>query len=674
MGILFEVKNLSKSFKLNDSKSLCILNELNFTLEDKGLFCIFGKSGCGKSTLLNILEGLMKPSKGEVLYKGKSLSSFKEKEQTNYLKNEVGMVFQSFNLIDDLTVYENLKLAMKIKGVKKYKSISNELAKYNIENLKNKKINVLSGGEKQRVAIIRSLINDPTVVFADEPTGNLDKDNSINVMNFLKEISMNRLVIMVSHNKELIDKYNDGYLDLTNGTQTNFIAMKGCKNIVEKNKKNKNSSFVSYMLIKSFKKDIKQNLLSFFSIVFAFLLVFLSIGFNNGIIQNSEGVIQNYQNYNSYKISKVLYESISDSNLKLERIIRPKKNEIIEIANNYNNSIVGESIDYFFNEEKNVEINSKIIENVSFIPVNNIPNGKIVYVNNAFKEAYSKVNEGSCLNRFVNLNLKRKYIYNNTQNSGPNVIEEIFEAHFEFDIEKIRYEFGYLNYPKIYFSYNYFLDYLKNYKCTKINEITGNDFTFYDLLVNSKDNEEISNYSYILFLDSIEDAKDFNSKIDSLEGFNIKNEPYTIVNSFKNMTSAFFKGIILFIAISIICSLAIVGFLSFSSFVFNRKQTAIISALGAVKNDVILVYLIEKIIVLFLSFLVSYILLKKVALLINSFIFSTFYFRNLLVYPFNDKRLNLSILMIGLFFIIFIVTIPLLLAKHREIYKELKEE
>ncbi|MFA7101469.1 MAG: hypothetical protein WC196_07080, partial [Bacilli bacterium] len=262
----------------------------------------------------------------------------------------------------------------------------------------------------------------------------------------------------------------------------------------------------------------------------------------------------------------------------------------------------------------------------------------------------------------------------NTQNEGPNVIDEVFEGHFEFHIEKIRYEFSYLNYPKVYFSYNYFIDYLKQYKCTRINQTTKSNYSFFDILVNAKNDEDVSNYSYILYLDNIEDVKKFNKKISSFKEYSIKNEPYITINSFKEMTSAFFKGIILFIGISILCSLAIVGFLSFSSFVFNRKQTAILSTLGAVKNDIILVYLIEKIIVLFIAFLASYFLIKVLCLMINTYIYSKFYFQGLIVFPFNNNQVSLVILIASLFFTVLVVTIPLIMVKNNEIYKELKEE
>ncbi len=674
MGILFEVKDLSMSFKLNDEKSLCVLNELNFSLPNKGLFCIFGKSGCGKSTLLNILEGLMKPTKGQVLYKGKDLIKFSEKDQKDYLNKEIGVIFQSYNLLNDFTVYDNLRLALKIKGINDYSLIDKYLESYKLSKIKNKKVQVLSGGEKQRIAIIRSLLNNPDVIFADEPTGNLDHENSILVMENLKEISKSRLVIMVSHNKELIEKYNDGYLDLTSGKQLYIKDIEDDGSLLGNSKSNKNKSFLGFMLLKSFKRDFKQNLLSLFAIVFAFLITFVSIGFNNGIVKNSDSLVLNFQNFNSYKVSKIAYESITDSNLKLEKTEKPSYSEVENIVKYYKNYEIKNSFEYFFGEEKSLNINNKIMENVSFIPVNNLPNSNIVYVNNAFKNEYTKHFSGSCLNRILNLNLKRIYSYNNKNPIGPNIIEETFEAHLNFDIERIKYEFSYLNYPKIYFSYSYFENFLKNYKCTNINNVFTENLSFYDLLNSSNNYDDISNYSYLLFLDNKDDVLSFNKEIKSIKGFSIQNEANTVVSSFKELSSTFFKGVILFIAISIICVISIVGFLSFSSYIFNRKQSAILTILGAKSEEIFLIYIIEKIIVTIIGFIISIISTNLLTNKINQIVFSNFYFKNILFYPFSSINLNLIILILGLFLIFLTTYIPLLVSRKNEIYKELKEE
>jgi len=674
MGILFEVKNISKSFKVNDEKSLCVLNELNFTLPNKGLFCIMGKSGCGKSTLLNIFEGLMKPSKGEVLFKGRNIKQFTEKEQSEYLNKNIGVIFQSFNLIQNLSVIDNLKLVLKIKGIKDHSIINTYLQTYKLESIKHKKVQFLSGGEKQRVALIRAILNDPEVIFADEPTGNLDYENSILVMDTLKDISKNKLIVMVSHNKELIDKYYDGYLDLTNGTQQYLKSIKDDGSQLNFARKGNKGHFLGFMLLKTFKRNLKQNLIALFSIVFAFLTLLTSIGFNEGIGRNSDALVNNFQNYNAYKISKIVDKSITDSSLKLEKTEKPTYEEVNNLVKNYKDYEIKDSLDFFFNDYKSVLVGDKIMENVSFVAVNNIPKGNVVYVNNAFNEKYKSVYQETSLNRIMKVNLKRNYVYNNTTTVGTNVIDQAFEAHFVFDIEKIKYEFSYLSYPRVYFSYEYFEEYLKKYKCESIREVNGLDITFYDILNNSKTSDEISNYSYMLFLDDLNDVLDFNSKINNLKDFRIQNEPYTIISSFKELSSTFLKGAVLFIAILIVCVVSIVAFLSFSSFIFNRKQTAILIILGARTEDIFSLYIVEKLLITIVGFILAFSAMTLVQNKINQIIYSNFFFKEIISYPFSNGVLNILILFLGLCFIFITTYIPLVISRKKEIYKELKEE
>src|SRR5574344_2080792 len=210
---MIKVKNLNKNFG-----SKIILNDVSYEFKDKNFYCILGQSGCGKSTLLNILSGL------DVKFSG--FISFKE---MNYLNEErirmirskyFGYIFQSFNLLENATVVENLKVAINSttnKEKKIDKNINIILKKLSIENIANKLVKNLSGGEKQRVAIARALINNPKVIFADEPTGSLDSKNSENIFSILRDVSKNILVICVTHDGNLAKTYADSILKIIDG-------------------------------------------------------------------------------------------------------------------------------------------------------------------------------------------------------------------------------------------------------------------------------------------------------------------------------------------------------------------------------------------------------------------------------------------------------------------------
>ncbi len=212
---MLEVVNVSKSFKKDNGNFISILNNISIVFPNKGLVFILGKSGSGKTTLLNILESILKPTNGKVLYNNIDVYNTKNFIK-DYRKKIIGILFQNYNLIKDLTTYENLLIAIEIHKVNK-----NRIFKYakelHLSNLLDKKVNTLSGGEKQRVSFIRSIIHEPKILFCDEPTGALDEKNGLTILNLLKEYSKNNLVIIVTHNEKLINFDNDKIIRIKDG-------------------------------------------------------------------------------------------------------------------------------------------------------------------------------------------------------------------------------------------------------------------------------------------------------------------------------------------------------------------------------------------------------------------------------------------------------------------------
>ena len=216
---MIEVKNVNKIYKEKKGKETIALRNVSLKFPDVGLFFINGKSGSGKSTLLNILGLLEDATNGEVIINGKNTNKFREIDKTTYRSKEIGFVFQEFDLIDELNVYENIELALDLIR-DKTANIDELLTSLGINELKSRKISELSGGEKQRVAIARAIVKKPSIILADEPTGNLDSENSEAIFKILKNLSYNHLVIVVSHDTEASVKYGDGIIKLVDGSVT----------------------------------------------------------------------------------------------------------------------------------------------------------------------------------------------------------------------------------------------------------------------------------------------------------------------------------------------------------------------------------------------------------------------------------------------------------------------
>ncbi len=220
---MLQIRNISKKYA---TKYLVqsALDDVSLTLRDNEFVAILGPSGSGKTTLLNIIGGLDRYDSGDLIINGISTKKYKDRDWDSYRNHTIGFVFQSYNLIPHQSILSNVELALTISGIskKERKRLSKEaLEKVGLGNQIHKKPNQLSGGQMQRVAIARALVNNPDILLADEPTGALDTETSILVMDLLKEIAKDRLVIMVTHNPELAEQYATRIVKLRDGKITN---------------------------------------------------------------------------------------------------------------------------------------------------------------------------------------------------------------------------------------------------------------------------------------------------------------------------------------------------------------------------------------------------------------------------------------------------------------------
>jgi len=216
---MLEIKNIKKIYKLEDFEQNA-LNDVSINFRKNEFVSILGPSGSGKTTLLNIIGGLDKYTSGDLIINGVSTKNYNDHDWDIYRNHKIGFVFQSYNLIPHQTILSNVELALTLSGVSKKERKVRAVKALESVGLKehiNKKPNQLSGGQMQRVAIARALINNPEIVLADEPSGALDTKTSIQIMDLLKEIAKDRLVIMVTHNPELAEKYSTRIINLKDG-------------------------------------------------------------------------------------------------------------------------------------------------------------------------------------------------------------------------------------------------------------------------------------------------------------------------------------------------------------------------------------------------------------------------------------------------------------------------
>jgi len=225
---MIKLKKLNKFYNKNRSNEIHVINNTTLELPDNGLVTFLGHSGCGKTTLLNTIGGLDKPNAGRVYIDDQELTH-KTSNKIDTLRNGyIGYIFQNYNLIENMTVFDNVALALKMVGIKDKEQIKERvyycLKTVGIYQFRNRRANALSGGQRQRVGIARAIVKNPKIIIADEPTGNLDSSNTIEVMNIIKSISKEKLVILVTHEKEIANFYSSRIIEIVDGAIVNDYA------------------------------------------------------------------------------------------------------------------------------------------------------------------------------------------------------------------------------------------------------------------------------------------------------------------------------------------------------------------------------------------------------------------------------------------------------------------
>lgn len=296
---MLQLKDIVKKYNTGGTE-IEVLKKVNISFRESEFVSILGASGSGKTTLLNIIGGLDKYSSGDMLLMGRSTKEFTDRDWDSYRNGSIGFVFQSYNLIGHLSVIENVKLALSISGES---NKENDLkAKKALEDVGlgdhlHKKPNQLSGGQMQRVAIARALVTDPKIILADEPTGALDSKTSVQIMELIKEISKEKLVIMVTHNPELARKYSDRIVSVKDGE-----IIEDTKPYIEQERNNdyelkKTAMAFSSAIKSSFKNLLTKKFRSLMTVV-ASSIGIISIGLVLAISSGMDKYIQTMQNEN----------------------------------------------------------------------------------------------------------------------------------------------------------------------------------------------------------------------------------------------------------------------------------------------------------------------------------------------------------------------------------------
>ena len=351
---MLEIKKISKVYVTDDLKQVA-LDDVSVNFRNNEFASILGPSGSGKTTLLNIIGGLDQYDKGDLIINEVSTKKFKDRDWDSYRNHRVGFVFQSYNLISHQSVIKNVELALTLSGVsqsERTKKAKKALKDVGLEKHINKRPNQLSGGQMQRVAIARALVNDPDIVLADEPTGALDSETSKQIMEILKKISNDKLVIMVTHNPEIAEKYStriiklkDGkIIDDSNPYDGKINTKETLENEIKKSNKTVMSSKTAFSLsLNNLMTKKGRTILTAFAgsigIIGIALIMSLSNGLNSYIKQVEEDTLSSYP--------LTLDKTTVDQMTLMETLLKNNENINTKFDKVYSNNIMSDMLASF---------------------------------------------------------------------------------------------------------------------------------------------------------------------------------------------------------------------------------------------------------------------------------------------------------------------------------------
>ena len=696
---LFELNKVSR-FYLTDKKKKYVLKDVTLSLPDHGLVTILGKSGSGKSTLLNLLGKIDTPSEGSVFFNNEDINKYKEKKISFFHNKCVSFIFQHYHLLDKQTALYNVMLPALISG-KSYQTAKEEaiilMNEFSIdERLFNKRCIDLSGGERERIAILRSFINKPIVLLADEPTGALDKDNSILVMESLKKISKTSLVVLVTHNNKLARKYSDRILHMHDGRITKDERINTIYNPNDKisiDKSRSNLTWINQIVNSNFLKRFKRNIFSIMALTIGLVSCILIIGFSNGKEESIVKSMERQFDYGTASINKENKIRSADSPITLIQTVRPNQEEIQELKSDYESFHVCYSYDALITPYPEVYFNDSKIENISYLPIYSfedkstnhalLSKGKIpsfdtlnqVVINTKAYEELNKKFKFDCLNSYIRIKDQHSYSYITNNIEIPYITD-----YFTFDrlvqIVGVVDEISFLNIPKIYYSYTALDHYLDE---VYLNNLSSYEYeiSWKQRVMESQDNEDISAYTCRLFLKDYRDIDILKETKNNIVDYVITSNALTIEETLFSLVEAASIGMEVFLVIALIGVAMIIGIISFASYNEDIKDSAILLCLGARRDDIALIYIVESMLLglisIFLSFLISILLTKPINLLINKFT-SLIEVINIPFARFYNRALLLPIILfVGTLLICTLSTyLPIAFSKKISLKEELK--
>lgn len=571
----FEFNNLSKSFDNN-----VLFSDIAFCFPPTGFVSLLGSSGTGKTTLFYLLTGLENKDKGEIIYRDRKLIT---KEDFRLFRKECAFVFQEYGVLNYLSAKDNLHLGG-------FDIDEENITLLNHQNI-SKMAAFLSGGEKQRLVITKAISINAKILFCDEPTGALDEHNGELVMQELKKLSKNRLIIMVSHNINLVNKYSDIILELKDKTLNTLKTNdKIYKTVPHKAKNHKIHLWKNISIsLKSFFHEWHKLLLTFLSLSFSFAALLLVYNLNASTKETIDNAIMTYADFERIKVSEVESNKIEGTSFSISKTKRPDLKLL--------KSIVDDKVDIEYNLD------------------HFLSGAKITYKNELININIVTFPYGSGLED-IRINEQAKRIFNDLEEKIHIDFSQDITTIFKNDIynDKINFsmdcyihyiysEFDFLNYPCLFISHDALKNYMKGAELSSLSKKRNVFTSLYDRYsAFSDDDEAYSSYSYYIDVRMKKDVNNVIKKLNNVDNINVESRAISVYNALSSSFDMLGMLMEIFTIISLILVGALFYMLNLSLFHQRKKEFALYQTLGFSYVE----FVINMLIPIFLMLLTAY--------------------------------------------------------------------
>ena len=670
-------------------------------MSEKTYISVLGKSGCGKSTLLNLIGKLDNPSEGVVYYEDEDIAKYKESRLQSFRKETVSYIFQHYHLLENQTVLYNIMLPALLNGDSFAKAKTKSLAmikEYGIsKDMLHKKCSKLSGGEKERVAVMRSFVNEPRVILADEPTGALDKNNALLVMESLKKASKTSLVIMVTHNEELARVYSDRIIHMKDGKVVDdekINVLKDECNIKRLKNHRSNPNWCNQIITHNFVKRFKRNIFSISALTIGLTASMLIFGFTNGARDSISISAESQFDYGVASINKENRIVSQDSPITLIQTMRISDEEIDYLKEDYPFVDFCYSYDALVSPLPSTYYNEAELKGFSYLPIYSyvdkstdhslLYKGKFplvdtlnqVVINQVAYDYLKKETRIDPLNNYLRIKDSSTHNYY-TDNTEQPYITDYFVYDRLVQIVGVVKELSFLNTPKIFYSYTALDKYLSETLLNNLSVYQG-ETSWKERVMLASNNEVLSSYSHKVFLKNRRDVYQFKAISSDLDdGYSLTCNAFTIEETLFSLVDAASVGLEVFLAIALVGTALIIGIISFASYSEDIKDSAIMLCLGAKRDDITMLYIFENMILgtigLALSFFISFFVQKP----LNALVEKLTSLVNIIDIPFrqfhNHAFLFPLLIAFGAYAVCFIATyLPIAFSKRISLKEELK--